>query len=139
MATGDVKLAMDGVFKYGAGGSTAGTTADNVDQVKLGMSKEWAEWLRRGKRYKGAKPTVRNVTLEFQMVKIEGDAFVNAMRDAWINDTLMAFYPTDAESGEGLDFDGYVGDWNEDQDNAGAVIVSVSCRLSDEKRQPSYH
>lgn len=138
MASGDVKLAMDGEFKYGAHGSSPSTVGDNCDAVKLGLSKEWAEWIRRGRKYKGAKPTVRNVTLEWTMVKVEGDTFLTTIKNAWLNDSRVALWPTD-DTGEGMDGDFYVGDFNEDQDNQGAIIYNVSARLTDEGRQPSYH
>ena len=138
MAAGDCKLSMDGAFCYGTAGSTPSTEAENVSAVKLAISQAWAEWFKRGKTFRGAKPAGRTPQLEFNMVKFESETFFAYIRDAWKNKTRIALKPADATGGEGFDADWYVGDWNEDQDDEGAIIVSVVCRYTDEGRDGQY-
>jgi len=139
MATGDVRLGLSGQFCYGSEGSPATTVSENVDDVSLKLSKRAAEWVRRGRKWVGFKPTVKEVSVEFKVLDVEGDALLAALESAWINDTRIALYPKNASSGKGLDADFYVMDFNRDEDNEEVIQFSVVCRPTDELRQPQYH
>jgi len=95
MAAGDYRIGLDGKFFHGPAGATATTEADNVRNVNLNLSKRTAEALRRGKQWVAKKPIATEATLEFEIFDIEGDAFLAAIRDAFMNDTRIALYPTD--------------------------------------------
>lgn len=138
MAAGDYQIALEGDFCTGAEGSAATTVQTNVDEVKLGMAKTVAKWLRRGKKFRGSKPTARDVSLEWKMAKFEADAFVATIKAAYVNDTRLAIYAKDP-SGEGMDGDFYVTDWQEEQGNEGGIEISVKAEITDELRDPQYH
>jgi len=137
MAAGDVLLGLNGSFCYGAGGGTPSTVAENVDEVKLSMSKRFAEWIKRNVDYVGKKPTVRECQLTFKVYDIEGDAFLAAILAEWAADARIALYPKDATSGTGLDADWYV-ECQRSEDNQGVITYEVTAHLTDEARQPSW-
>lgn len=138
MAAGDYRIGLDGVFLSGASGSTASTERDNVDDVNLSLSKRVAEAVRRGKTWVAIKPTVTEATLTFVVFDIDSDAFVAALRAAFMADTRIALYPKDASSGEGLDADWYITNFSRAEDNEDFIKYNVEARPTDEERDPSW-
>ena len=139
MAAGDVQRTMDGDFLADSTpGSSATTVQDNVDEVVASMSKTVYKWLKRGKKWRGGKPTAGDVSVEWKMVKFEGCTFYAMVKSAWLNDTAMAIYAQDA-SGEGFDLDVYISEFKETQNNEGAVEATVKAEYTDEKRTLQYH
>lgn len=138
MAAGDYQIALDGEFCTGGEGSAATDVQSNVDEVKLSMPKTVAKWLRRGKKVRGSKPTARDLSLEWKMAKFEADSFVALIKSAYVQDTRIAIYAKDP-SGEGMDADFYVTDWQEEQGNEGGIEISIKAEATDELRDPQYH
>ncbi|HID74468.1 MAG TPA: hypothetical protein EYP56_00550, partial [Planctomycetaceae bacterium] len=87
MAAGDYRIGLDGKFLYGAAGSTATTEADNVRNVNLNLSKRVAEALRRGKKWVAKKTIATEAAVEFEILDIEGDAFLAQIKNAFMNNT----------------------------------------------------
>jgi hypothetical protein len=138
MAAGDYRIGLEGVFFHGAGGTTAATEADNVRNVNLNLSKRTAEALRRGKKWVAKKPIATEASLEFEIFDIEGDAFLAAIRDAFMGDNRIALYPTDAASGEGLDADYYITNFSRSESNEEFITYSVTAEPTDEVRDPAW-
>jgi len=138
MAAGDYRIGLDGKFFYGAAGTTATTEADNVRNVNLNLSKRTAEALRRGKKWVAKKPIATEASLEFEIFDIEADAFLSTIKDAFMNDTKVALYPTDAASGEGLDADYYVTNFSRNESNEDFITYSVTAEPTDEQRDPAW-
>ena len=138
MAAGDYRIGLDGKFYHGPSGAQATTEADNVRNVNLNLSKRTAEAVRRGKKWVAKKPVVTEATLEFEIYDIEGDAFLAAVKNAFMNDTRIAFYPTDADSGEGLDADFYVTNFSRNEANEEFIAYSVTAEPTDEERDPGW-
>lgn len=138
MAAGDYRIGLDGVFFHGAAGVTAATEADNVRNVNLNLSKRTAEALRRGKKWVAKKPIATEASLEFEIFDIEGDAFLAAIRDAFMGDNRIALYPTDGASGEGLDADYYITNFSRSESNEEFITYSVTAEPTDEVRDPAW-
>ncbi len=138
MAAGDYRIGLDGKFHYGASGAQASTEADNVRNVNLNMSKRMAEAVRRGKKWVAKKPVITEGTVEFEIYDIEGDAFLAAVKSAFMNDTRIALYPTDAASGEGLDADFYISSFSRNEANEEFIAYSVTAEPTDEERDPAW-
>ena len=138
MAAGDYRIGLDGKFYHGAAGATAATEADNVRNVNLNLSKRTAEALRRGKKWVAKKPIATEASLEFEMYDIEGDTFLAAVKDAFMNDTRIALFPTDAASGEGLDADYYITNFSRSESNEEFITYSVTAEPTDEARDPAW-
>jgi hypothetical protein len=136
MATGDIRIGLEGVFLYGTAGSTPATEAVNVDAVALAISKRTAERIKRHKKYVAKKVTVTEATLSFEITDEEGDAFLTAVKTAAMNDTALAMYATDITSGEGLNADWYITEFSRDENNAEFINYKVTAVLTDEDRDP---
>jgi len=136
MAAGDYRIGLDGKFLYGAAGVTAGTEASNVKDVNLNLSKRTAEALRRGKTWVATKPIATEASLEFEIEDIEGDTFLATVRAAFLGDTRLAFYPTDAAGGEGLDADWYIVDFSRSEPTEDFISYKVTAKPTDEARDP---
>jgi len=138
MAAGDYRIGLDGKFYYGNAGSQATTEATNVRNVNLNLSKRTAEALRRGKKWVAKKPVATEASLEFEIYDIEADAFLSTIKNAFMNDTKVALYPTDAASGEGLDADYYITNFSRNESNEDFITYSVTAEPTDETRDPTW-
>jgi len=138
MAAGDYRVGIEGKFYYGTAGSQAGTEADNVDNCEVAMSTIMAEALRRGKTWKSKKPIAKEAAISWMMYDIESDAFLAAIRAAFMNQTRVALWPTDATSGEGLDADFYISEFRRSEDNEGFITYNVKAEPTDELRDPAW-
>jgi len=138
MAAGDMQLTLDGDMAIDAGTGQATTVRDNVDEVKLTISKAMYKWLKRGKKWQGAKPTAAECSIDAKSWKFEGDALITILKSAFLNNTIVGIYAKDA-SGEGMDADFYLTEWGESQDNVGGVEISWKAEATDEQRDPQYH
>lgn len=141
MATGDIRIGLEGEFYYGIAGTTPATEAENVDSVSLAISKRTAERIKRHKKYVTKKVTVTEATLSFEIIDVEGDAFLTAIKNAAMNDTRIALYALDvasASGGEGLDSDWYITEFSRDENNAEFVSYKVTAVLTDEDRDPAW-
>lgn len=136
MATGDIRIGLEGVFLYGTAGTTPVTEAVNVDSVALAISKRTAERIKRHKKYVAKKVTVTEATLSFEITDEEGDAFLTAVKTAAMADTALAMYATDITSGEGLNADWYITEFSRDENNAEIISYKVTAVLTDEDRDP---
>lgn len=139
MAAGDYRIGLDGKFYYGNAGATANTEADNVRNVNLNLSKRTAEALRRGKKWVAKKPVATEATLEFEIFDIEGDSFLATVKNAFMNDTRVALFPTDGASGEGLDADYYMTGFSRNENNEDFITYSVTAEPTDEQRNPVWN
>ena len=138
MAAGDKRIGLEGAFLWGTAGSTPATETDNVDDVVLNMSKRVAEAVMRNRKWVAKKPTASEASLTFKVWDIEGDAFMAALLTAFNNDTRVALYAKDADSGAGLDADWYVTQMNRNEDNEGFIFYNCTAEPTDELRQPSW-
>jgi hypothetical protein len=138
MAAGDYLMGLDGKFLYGTAGSQASTEADNVDGVNLSLSAEVAEAKRRGKTWVANKVTYLSGEVTWNMYDIEADAFLTAVKNAYMGQSKIALYPTDKASGEGLDADFYITGFNRTEDNDGYIMYAVTAKPTDEQRNPTW-
>lgn len=139
MAAGDYRIGLDGKFYRGAAGSTPSTEADNVDNVNLNCSARMAEAVRRGKTWVAKKAIILEATVDFELFDIEGDAFVAAIKAAFLGKSRIALYPTDADSGEGLDADYYISNFTRSESNTEFITYKVTAEPTDEQRDPNWH
>jgi len=136
MADGDLIVGLAGVFKWGTAGSTPSTEAVNVDDVQLKLGQNFAEALRRGKRFRDNKPVDSTAELSFTLLKVKGDAFRTAIMAAKTADppTKLACYACEDDTGEGFDADWYVGEVTDGQNNGEFQTLQVTLKYSGEQR-----
>lgn len=138
MAAGDMRVGLDGKFLYGAAGSTASTEASNVDNVTLNLSAQVAEAIKRGKTWKTSKVTILEASIDFETWSVEGDAFISAVKAAFIGRSRIALYPKDADGGEGLNADYYISSFSRNESNPEFIKYSVTAVTTDEIRDPAW-
>ncbi len=138
MGAGDYQKGLNGVFNWGASGAQAATPTDIVRNVTLNMSKRTAEAVRRGKTWVAKVPVITEATLEFEVYDIEGDAFLAALKTAFLTDARIALYPTDVAGGDGLDGDFYITSFGRNEANEEFTTFSVTAEPTDEERDPQW-
>lgn len=138
MAAGDLRIGLNGIFYYGDSGSTASTEHNNVHDVTLNASARTAEALRRGKKWVTKKPTYLEASVDFKLHDVDSDALVPLLRAAYLNQTRIALYPTDASGGDGLDADYYVTKFTRNESNPDFITYEVTAEPTDEERDPSW-
>ena len=139
MAAGDLILGLDGAFMWGTAGTTAATQTYNVDDVSLKLTDDFAECLRRGKRFKDRKPTGGTAELSFNLKKVKSDAFRTAIMAAKIAKTRIAAYAREDSTSEGFDADWYVGDVTDGQPNGDFQTLDVTLVYTGEARDGTWH
>ena len=101
-----IKLGMEAKLYYGPAGSTATTELTNVKDVTLNLETGEADVTTRGNQgWRATVATLKNGSVEFEMIWDTGDAGFTAIRQAYFNNTAIALAIPDGESGEGLDAD----------------------------------
>jgi hypothetical protein len=138
MADGDMVIGLDGSFLYGTAGSSAATETDVVDNVQFNGSADVVERLKRGKTWKSKKVVSLDVSLTFDITSTHGDAFVTAVKTAYLAKGKLALWPKEAE-GEGLDADYYITGFNRSETNGDVNTYAVTAVITDEQRDPSWH
>ena len=138
MAAGDVVLGIEGVFYYGTAGSQANMEADCVRDITFSGSGNMADIGRRASRFVTEKPTRVGMSLEVTAVLEEGDAFVSAVKDAWLARTPLSVYAKSFATGDGPDFDAYVADFGRGEPLDGCETVTIRFSCTDEQRDPTW-
>jgi len=121
-----VLVGLDAKIYRGTAGSTATTEMSNVRDVKKSDKKILANISRRGSRFKVSKVTMREIEVQFSMINDDTDADVTALRAAYESDTPLAFKVVDKTSGEGVDADWEISQFDEDQPDEGEQLISVT-------------
>lgn len=88
------KLGMDGKLYYNAGtyASPTWTLLTNVKDVTLNLEKGEADATTRGNGgWRATKPTLKDGTIEFEMLWDTEDAGFTVIKDAWFDDTDVEF------------------------------------------------
>lgn len=133
------RMSLDGKLYYGTAGSQAATELTNVQDVTLTLEKAMADTSRRaGAGWETSKGTLKSMSIEFTMIDDSTDAALAAIKDAWLNNTLLAFYAKDAASGEGPDADFDVVTFNRNEALREAITYSVTIKAAYDTRAPTW-
>ncbi len=139
MAAGELRVALDGSFKYGTAGVQAATVSNNVDSVQLAITPREASALLRGAGWVTNAVIALDGTLSFKVYDIVGDPLVAALETAWTTRGKIALWATTAQSGKGLDADFCIPGFSRGEENEkGYVEISVTAKPNTEQRAPVY-
>lgn len=137
MSTEQFKLGMDGKLYYGAEGAllAAMTEMTNVKDVTVTQEKGEADVTTRANSgYRGTAGTLKECTIEWQMLFKPSDAGFQAVRDAYYNNTLINLCPLsgakDAAGSEGIKGDFSIIGFTKGEPLEGAQTVDVTAKLS---------
>ncbi len=134
-----IKLGMDAKLFYGAAGATATTELINVKDVTLNLETGEADVTTRGNQgWRATVATLKNGTVEFEMIWDTGDSGFAAIKDAYFNNTAIALAILDGANGEGLDADFSITNFSRNEPLEEAITVSVTAKPTYSTRAPAW-
>ena len=130
MAT-EFVLGMNAKLYYGAAGATAATEMGNVKDVTLTLEAGEADVTTRANQgWRATVPTLRECTVEFEMVWDPADAGFTAIKTAFLTAGLIALKVLDETGGQGPDGDFAITSFSRNEALEEAITVSVTAKLS---------
>lgn len=112
----------------GEAGSTAATEMKNVKDVSCSLETGEADiTTRAADGWRVNVATLKEATIEFGMLYDTEDADLNAISDAFFNNTAIALFVSDG-LGSGLDCDAVITQFNVEQNLEEGVNVSVTAK-----------
>ena len=134
-----IKLGMKGKLYYGPAGSRATTELRNAKDVTLNLEKGEADVTTRGNEgWRATVGTLKEGSVEFEMLWDTDDLGFNAIQQAYFNDTPLAFAILDGENGHGLDADFAVMNFSRTEALEEAMAVSVTIKPTYSTRAPAW-
>jgi predicted secreted protein len=134
-----IKLGMNAKLYHGAAGSKATNVIGNVKDVTLNLETGEADVTTRGNQGWRAKvATLKDGSVEFEMVWDTADTAFTAIQQAWFNATPIAFLILDGENGQGLDADFVVTNFSRKEPLEEAITVSVTIKPTYSTRAPAW-
>ena len=125
------KLGLDAQLFHGAAGSTASSEMKNCKDVTLNLETGEADiTTRAAEGWRITAATLKEASLEFEMVWDTSDAGFKAIKDAYFNNTAIALY--------GLDADFVVTSFSRSEPLEEALTVSVTCKPTLVTRAPTW-
>ena len=138
-----VRLGMNAALYRGVAGSTAGTLVGNVTDVTLNLEQAEADVTTRGNDgWRATVGTLKDGTVEFEMIWDTDDDDFQAFFDAWMDNTAIALLVLDApiaDGGEGLNADFMVTNLSQTQPLEEAIRASVTCKPTYSTRAPAWY
>lgn len=127
----DFILGMNAKIYYGPAGATANSELANVRDVTLSLEAGEADITTRANSgWRATAPTLREATVEFEMVWKTTDPGFEAVKSAFLaNDTLALLVLSEA-AGEGIDADFSITNFSRSEALEEAITVSVTAKLS---------
>ena len=130
MAT-DFVLGMNAKLYYGVAGATAATEMGNVKDVTLTLEAGEADITTRANQgWRATAPTLRECSVEFEMVWNPADAGFTAIKTAFLTAGMVALKVLDQTGGQGPDGDFSITSFSRNEALEEAVTVSVTAKLA---------
>ena len=134
-----IRLGMDAKLFHGPAGSTANSELANTRDVTLNLETGEADVTTRGNQgWRATAATLKEGTVEFEMVWDTEDTGFNAIKDAFFNNTAIALAVLDKENGAGLDADFMITNFSRSEPLEEAITVSVTARPTYSERAPQW-
>ena len=140
-----IVLGLDAILMRGPAGSTGSTEVKNVKDLTLNLESGEADVTTRAtkgpfrftKGWRASVATLKEASLEFQILYDTEDEDYNAFADAYFNNTPMALFVTDG-NGTGLDADFSITGFSIEQPLEEALSVSVTAKPTASERAPQW-
>ena len=130
------KLGLDAKLFHGPAGATATGEMSNCKDVTLNMETGEADiTTRAAKGWRITAATLKEASLEFEMVWDTSDEGFKALKNAYFNNSAIALFASDGE-GNGLDADFVVTSFSRQEPLEEALTVSVTCKPTLVTRAP---
>ena len=133
-----IVLGLDAKLMRGTAGATAATEVKNVKDLTLNLESGDADVTTRAtKGWKASVATLKEASLEFNMLYDTEDADFTAFQTAYFSNTPLALFVTDG-NGSGLDADWSITGFSMEQNLEEAVTVSVTAKPTASTRAPAW-
>jgi len=127
----DFILGMNAKIYYGKAGSTASSELSNVRDVTVTLEAGEADVTTRANDgWRATAPTLKECTVEFEMVWKTTDAGFTAIKNAFLNNTTIALLVLSESGGEGMDGDFSITNFSRNEALEEAITVSVTAKLA---------
>ncbi len=129
-----IKLGMDAVLNYkigGVGGGGSWTELSNIKDVTLSLETGEADITTRANSgWRATVGTLKEASVEFEMVWDTADAGFTAIKDAFFNNTEIGLQVLDGASGSGLEADFSITNFSRSEQLEEALTVSVTAKVT---------
>ena len=127
----DFVLGMNAKLYHGTAGTTAATEMGNVRDVTLTLEAGEADVTTRANQgWRATAPTLRECSVEFEMVWNPSDAGFTAIKTAFLAAGTVALKVLDQAGGQGPDGDFAITSFSRNEALEEAITVSVTAKLS---------
>jgi hypothetical protein len=130
---------MEAKIYHGPAGTTATSELTNVKDVTLNLETGEADVTTRGNSgWRATVGTLKDGSVEFEMVWDSDDSGFTAIKNAYFNNTPIALAILDCENGEGLDADFSITNFSRNEPLEEAITVSVTAKPTYSTRAPAW-
>jgi len=137
-----IKLGMEATLNYKVGGQDgAGSWLEltNTKDVTLSLEAGEADVTTRGNDgWRAIVATLKEASVEFEMVWDTGDAGFDAIKDAYLGNGIIGLQILDGDSGEGLQADFMITSFSRSEALEEAIMVSVTAKVTYSTTPPSW-
>jgi hypothetical protein len=137
-----IKLGMDARLNFkagGQGGADAWAELTNVKDVTLSLETGEADVTTRANSgWRATVATLKEATVEFEMVWDTADAGFTAIKNAFLTNAAIGFQVLDGDSGSGLQADFMITNFSRNEALEEAITVSVTAKVTYSTTAPSW-
>lgn len=137
-----IKLGMEATLNYQVGGQAGGggwLELTNTKDVTLSLEAGEADVTTRANDgWRAIVATLKEASVEFEMVWDTGDAGFGAIKDAYLGNDIIGLQILDGDSGEGLQADFMITSFSRSEALEEAIMVSVTAKVTYSTTPPSW-
>ncbi len=137
-----IKLGMEAKLLYlvgGQGGAGTWTAMDNVRDVTLSLEAGEADVTTRANAgWRATVATLKEASVEWEMVWDTADAGFTAVKNAFFNNDLIGLQILDEADGQGLQADFSITNFSRNEALEEAITVSVTAKVTYSDTAPSW-
>ena len=135
-----IKLGLDAKLFRGTAGTQGTIEVTNVKDVSLSLESGEADVTTRATRgWKATAATLKEASLEFNILYDPADADFTAFQTAFLSNTPLALFVSDGQdTAHGLDADFSITSFNVEQPLEEAISVSVTAKPTASTRAPQW-
>jgi hypothetical protein len=137
-----IRLGMEATLNYKTGGQGGGGSWNeltNTKDVTLSLEAGEADVTTRANNgWRAIVATLKEASVEFEMVWDTGDAGFGAIKDAYLGNAIIGLQILDGDSGEGLQADFMITSFSRSEALEEAINVSVTAKVTYSATPPSW-
>ena len=137
-----IELGMDAVLNFksgGVGGAGSWVELANVKDVTLSLETGEADITTRANAgWRATVGTLKEASVEFEMVWDTADAGFTAIKDAFFNNAVIGLQVLDGPAGEGLEADFSITNFSRSEQLEEALTVSITAKVTYDGTAPAW-